>query len=200
VESIIQADPRPRPTETRYPERRPLSGRSVIEEAKAQVETIDLADRLCGPGQMRKVGRQWAALCPLPNHEERTPSFTVDPAKDVWFCHGCLRGGDVLELARFAWGYDKHEVAMAAGQLLTEFGHEIPERPPAWFAKQERQRPVRDALEEAELRHVQRRLFRRFVPLIENIADEAERMEETDHMWEAAGEIAVLVLAGRRSA
>lgn len=184
---------------TRYPERRGVSRRAVIEEAKDKVETIALADRLCGPGQMRRVGKEWAALCPLPDHRERTPSFTVDPAKDVWFCHGCLRGGDVIELARFAWGYDKAEVAMAASQLLTEFGHEIPRRPDSWHVKQERQRPARDALEAAEVGHVQRRVFRRFIPLIESIADDAERLEETERMWDAAGEIAVLVVAGRRS-
>ena len=89
---------------------------------------------------------------------------------------------------------------MAAVQLLQEFGHEIPPRPSSWFAKQDRQRPARDTLEEAEIRHAQRRLFRRFVPLIEAISDEAERLEETELMWDAAGEIAVLVVAGRRSA
>jgi hypothetical protein len=40
-----------------------------------------------------------------------------------------LRGGNVIELARFVWDYEKHEVAMAAAGLLHEFGHPIPERP-----------------------------------------------------------------------
>ncbi len=186
--------------ETRYPERRGVSRRMVIEEAKDKVETIALADRLCGPGQMRRVGKEWAALCPLPDHRERTPSFTVDPAKDVWFCHGCLRGGDVVELARFAWGYDKHEAAMAAAQLLTEFGHELPPRPPAWFRKQERQASARQVLEAAKIAHLQRRVFRRFMPLLEAIEDEQERLEEPERLWEAAGEIAALIWAGRRAA
>jgi hypothetical protein len=169
---------------TRYPERRGVSRRTVIEEAKAKVATIDLADRLCGPAKMRRVGKEWAALCPLPDHEERTPSFTVDPAKDVWFCHGCLRGGDVVELARFAWGYDKREVAMAAAQLLTEFGHEIPSRPPAWAAKQQRQAPVRNILRET-IRASRRRRFFRWVilPTLEGIADEEERRAEIKRTW-----------------
>jgi DNA primase len=187
-------------TETRYPERRSLSVRSVIEEAKAQVETIDLADRLCGPGQLRRRGGEWVGLCPLPDHDERTPSFTVNPDKDVFFCFGCLRGGDVVELARFAWGYDKSEVAMAAAQLLSEFGHEIPERPPAWAAKQERQAPARQALEDAKIAHLQRRVFRRFMPLLEIVEDEQERQAEAEHLWDAAREIAVLIWAGRRAA
>jgi hypothetical protein len=67
--------------ETRYPERRGMSRRSVIEEPKKNVETIALADWLCGPGQMRRVGKEWVALCPLPDHKERTPSFTVNPKR-----------------------------------------------------------------------------------------------------------------------
>ena len=183
----------------RRPERRGVSRRTVIEEAKSQVRTIDLADRLVGPGRMRRMGAEWVANCPLPEHEDRTPSFTVNPEKNVFWCHGCLRGGDVVELARFAWGYEKHEVATAAADLLHEFGHEIPSRPPSWYAKQRRQKPVRDAIEGAKVRHTQRRIFRILLPLIEEVEDEAEKREETEYLWDAAQEIAVLVVAGRSS-
>ena len=112
------------------PERRSVSTRTLIEEAKARTSTLDLADRLCGPGKLRRVGDKWVARCPLPQHEDRSPSFTVYPETDSFFCFGCLVGGDVIELARHAWGYDKGEVAMAAALLLYEFGHDIPQRPP----------------------------------------------------------------------
>src|SRR5215203_5394122 len=59
------------------PERPGVSSRSVIDEAKDKVKTIDLADLLCGPGKMRKMGERWVARCPLPGHEDRSPSFTV---------------------------------------------------------------------------------------------------------------------------
>jgi hypothetical protein len=183
---------------TRYPEHRGVSGRSVIEEAKAKVPTIDLADRLCGLGQMRRVGKEWAALCPLPDHQERTPSFTVDPAKDAWFCHGCLRGGDVITLAQRAWDIDRADVA--AAELLLAFGHEIPPRPPAFFRKQERQASARQVLEDAKIAHLQRRVFRRFIALLEAIEDDQERKAEAEHLWEAAREIAVLIWARRRAA
>jgi DNA primase len=185
--------------ETRYPERHGVSRRKVIEEAKAKIPTIGLADRLCGPGQMRKTGKQWVAHCPLPDHQERTPSFTVNPDKNVWWCFGCLRGGDVVELARFVWGYERHEAATAAADLLHEFGYEIPNRPASWYAKQSRQKPIRNAIEEAKVLHTQRRLFRIFLPLIEEIEDDGERREETEYLWDAAQEIAVLTVAGRHS-
>ena len=135
-----------RTREVSRPERRGVSRRSVIKEAKTLVPTLDFADRLCEQAQMRKVGKEWAARCPLPDHEDRSPSFAVNPEKNVWFCYGCLRGGDVVELARFAWGYDKSEVAMAAANLLHDFGYEIPERPASWYRKQHRQDPVRREL------------------------------------------------------
>ena len=184
------------------PERRGVSRRTAIEEAKAKVPTIDLADRQAieQGSRWRKVGAEWVTSCILPDHEDHTPSFTVNPEKNLWFCHGCLRGGDVVRLARLVWGYHPNEEAMAAANLLQEFGHDIPARPANWFGKQRRQKPARDALEEAKLLHVQRRVFRRFVPFLEAISDEAERLEETELMWEAAGEIAALVLAGKRAA
>jgi DNA primase len=198
VESIAEGSGA-RTREVTRPERHGVSQRTVIEEAKAKVPTIDLADRLCGPGQLRKVGKEWAALCPLPDHQERTPSFTVNPDKNVWWCFGCVRGGDVVELARFARGYERHEAATAAANLLHDFGYEIPPRPASWHRKNERQKPIRDAIQEARVRHTQRRLFRIFMPMIEELEDENERREEADYLWGAAEEIAVLVVAGRAS-
>jgi DNA primase len=97
---IIDANPEPRTCGYRG-----VSYTRPIDAAKEAVPVIDLADRLTGPGGLRRVGKEWAGRCVLPDHEDRSPSFTVNPEKNVWFCHGCLRGGDVVELARLAWGY-----------------------------------------------------------------------------------------------
>jgi hypothetical protein len=177
------------------PERRGVSRKTVIEAAKARVPTIDLADLLCGPAQMRRIGAEWVGQCPLPDHEDKTPSFTVNPEKNVWFCHGCLRGGDVVELARFAWSYEKREVAMAAADLLREFGHPIPERPKSWYRKQERQKPIRDAIDRARIEHLRRRLFRGlFLPSLARIKDPEERKEEAMIFWEATEPLAEMML------
>jgi DNA primase len=148
------------------------------------VPVIDLADRLTGPSGLRRVGKEWAGRCPLPDHEDRSPSFTVNSEKNVFFCHGCLRGGDVVELARLAWGYDQRDAHIAAAMLLMEFGHELPERPPAWHRKQERQRHTRTAIEETKKDVVRRRLFRHLIlPLIDAIEDEEEHARELDRAW-----------------
>jgi hypothetical protein len=187
----VHEAPGPRTREFRHP----ASQRSVIDTAKELVPTIDLADRLIGPGRMRRVGKEWVGRCPLPGHDERTPSFTVDPEKNLFFCHGCHRGGDVVRLALYAWGYMRSEDAMVAADLLREFGHDVPPRPPAWFGRQERQAPVRRAVEEAKIRRVQRRLYRwLFAPIIARFEDEDERLEEARIGWEDAGQLARLMV------
>ena len=46
--------------------------------------------------EMRRVGGEWKGLCPL--HNEQTPSFSVDPEKNLFYCHGCEAGGSVIDL------------------------------------------------------------------------------------------------------
>ena len=182
-----------------HPDTRRYRGVSTvrpIDAAKEAVPTIDLADRLCGPGGLRRVGKEWAGRCPLPDHEDRSPSFTVSPEKNVFFCHGCLRGGDVVTLAALAWGYSEQEMAMAAANLLHEFGHEIPQRPPAWYRRQERQKPVRDAMEQVKIRSAQRRLMRILEPLVSPIEDDDERRQEALKIWDEAGDLARMMVRG----
>ena len=135
-----------------------MSWRTVIDEAKAKITTTELVERLSGPGKTRRIGKELVTNCLLPGHEDQTPSFCVDPDKDVWWCHGCLRGGDVITLAQRVWDIDRTDVA--AAELLLFFGHEIPPRPASWFRRQERQKPIRDAIAQAKFDHLRRRLFR----------------------------------------
>ncbi|HVL89808.1 MAG TPA: DNA primase [Actinomycetota bacterium] len=48
--------------------------------------------------KVRQAGRIFKALCPF--HSEKTPSFSIDPAKGVFYCFGCQKGGDVITLVR----------------------------------------------------------------------------------------------------
>jgi DNA primase len=169
----------------------------VIEEVKVKVPVMDLAERL-GAGQRYRSGADLIMNCPLPDHEDKTPSFAVNPETNLWFCFGCLRGGDVVELARFAWGYDQADCAMAAADVLEAFGYDPPQRRSAWYRKQERQASVRDAIAEVQIMSARRRIYRwLFVPILEAFIDPEERTEEAKRIWVATEPIARTLWARR---
>jgi hypothetical protein len=183
-------------TEVARPERRGVSRAKVIDQAKAEIPVIIQADRLVAEngGGWRKAGDEWVARCPLPDHEDRRPSFTVNVERNLWFCHGCARGGDTVELARLARGFSKSEAAIAAAYLLQEFGHEVRRRPASWHAKQTRQERARKEVENAKIRRMQRRIYRWLLaPQLISIENEAERLEEAQHAWAEARRIAELL-------
>lgn len=43
---------------------------------------------------------QYSGLCPFPDHKEKTPSFSVSAVKQVYYCFGCQRGGDIFTYFR----------------------------------------------------------------------------------------------------
>jgi hypothetical protein len=183
------------PNTRRY---RGISYTTPINAAKEAVPIIDLADLLAGPGGLRKVGKEWAGRCPLPDHEDRSPSFTANPEKNVWFCHGCLRGGDVVGLYRLYHGYDQREAHTAAAMLLLEFGHTPPERPPAWIRKNERQRRTRELMEDAKLEGATRRLWKYvFAPIVAEIEDPTDREQMARSLWPKVKANAHYLIQGR---
>jgi DNA primase len=168
-------------TEATPPERRGLSRRTVIEEARAKVSVDELAEHL--GTELRTSGKELRGRCPLHGGENPT-SFAVDAEEGLWNCYSCARGGDVVELARYAWGYEKHEVAMACADLLHTFNHPIPPRPASWARKQSRQRDTRDVIEHTRRSIYRRRLFKYLIlPALEHIEDDAEYVRELERTW-----------------
>ena len=173
------------------PHPRGVSYTKPIDRANEVVAVLDLAGHLSGAGVRR--GKEVLFRCPL--HDDRNPSLRVDPAKDVWYCDPCGVGRDVVRLAQLAWGYPVEESHIAAAELLMLFGHDLPQRPPSWFRKQERQRPVRDAIDRERFAHLRRRLFRAyFKTSVLAIEDEAEREAEYDILWDATEPLAEMLL------
>jgi CHC2 zinc finger len=182
-------------TQERSPRYAGRSYRRPIDEAKRLVPVPDLAEKLSGAPGVRR-GRELVFICPL--HDDHNPSLRVDPDKGVWFCNPCLVGGDVVELARLAWGYVEVEAHTAAAMLLMEFGHEVPQRPPSWFRKQERQRAMRGVIEDARVEVMTRRLWRWiFEPIVAEIEEPTERLEMADELWGRVVPLAAKLLKDR---
>src|SRR5688500_6999262 len=153
------------------------AGLSTIDAANTLVAPVDLAQLLCGPTALRRVGQAWVALCPL--HPEKTPSFTVYGGDRGWYCYSCRSGGDTTKLAQLAWGIEN--AREAAAEVLARFGFALPEDPPPGAPRAlvrrarryKRQAPARRELDLIRRGRVQRRLFRWWcVPMLAAIEDE----------------------------
>ncbi|MCS6941814.1 MAG: DNA primase [Geminocystis sp.] len=70
--------------------------RRLHEDTIAQVnERVDLIDVVSDYVVLRKRGKEFVGLCPF--HEEKTPSFTVSPSKQVYYCFGCGASGNAIK-------------------------------------------------------------------------------------------------------
>jgi DNA primase len=93
---------------------------TVIDDIKAR---LDIVAYIGGSVALKKAGRTYKACCPF--HQEKTPSFTVDPIRQTWRCFGaCADGGDVLKFAmrKNGWTFQEalQELARVTGVTLRE--------------------------------------------------------------------------------
>ncbi|HEX7255989.1 MAG TPA: DNA primase [Gaiellaceae bacterium] len=71
----------------------------ITEESKQRVvAAADMVDVVSGRTQLRKAGARYTGRCPF--HEERTPSFSVNPVEKLYYCFGCGAGGDLIKFVR----------------------------------------------------------------------------------------------------
>ena len=95
---------------------------STIEDVKTRLDIVETVGSYVP--NLKRSGRTWKANCPF--HNERTPSFIVDPSRGSWHCFGaCSTGGDVIEFVRRIEGLDFRE---ALGRCAERAGVEL--RPP----------------------------------------------------------------------
>jgi DNA primase len=66
---------------------------SKIEEIKSRIDIVELATEYL---TLKKAGRNYLGLCPF--HQEKTPSFTVNREKQIFYCFGCGEGGNAITL------------------------------------------------------------------------------------------------------
>lgn len=63
----------------------------VIEEVRARNDVVDV---IGGYIHLQKKGSNYFGLCPF--HNEKSPSFSVSPQKQMYYCFGCGKGGNVI--------------------------------------------------------------------------------------------------------
>jgi DNA primase len=62
------------------------------------VEAADMVEVVSARTQLRRAGARYTGLCPF--HDEKTPSFSVNPADKLFYCFGCGKGGDLITFVR----------------------------------------------------------------------------------------------------
>ncbi|MCH7854021.1 MAG: DNA primase [Proteobacteria bacterium] len=109
-----------------------MSGRipqHFIDDLIARADIVEVLGRRI---QLKKAGREFKAVCPF--HDEKTPSFTVSPAKGFYHCFGCGAHGTALG---FLMDYDHMSfvdaVESLAGMIGIEVPHEEGQRPAQRF-------------------------------------------------------------------
>src|SRR3954466_6632066 len=90
---------------------------SSVEAVKGAAEILPLVEDYV---RLRKAGGTYKGLCPF--HQERTPSFTVTPARGTFKCFGCGEGGDAIS---FVEKVEQVDFVGAIETLAKRFGMQL---------------------------------------------------------------------------
>ena len=89
-----------------------------LDDLLDRVDIVEVVDRRV---KLKKTGKNYSARCPF--HEEKTPSFSVNPDKQFYYCFGCGAGGNALG---FVMDYENVDFLQAVETLAGSLGLEIP--------------------------------------------------------------------------
>lgn len=89
-----------------------------IDDLLTRIDIVDIIDHRV---KLKKTGRNYSACCPF--HKEKTPSFTVSPDKQFYYCFGCGASGNALG---FIMDHDHLDFPEAIDTLARQLGLEVP--------------------------------------------------------------------------
>ena len=96
-----------------------MISQNTIQEILGRIDIIDIVG---GFVKLKKRGANYLGLCPF--HNEKTPSFTVSPSKEIYKCFGCGRSGNSIS---FIMEHEKYSYVEALKWLANKYGIEIEE-------------------------------------------------------------------------
>lgn len=130
----------------------PLISRQSIDQVQAAADLVEIVGQYT---QLRKSGANYMGCCPF--HDEKTPSFSVNPAEKLYYCFGCGEGGNLFSFVQRKEGLD---FAEAVEYLADKYGValEYEETSARGEAERRRRERLRTLLERATA-HYERRLW-----------------------------------------
>ncbi len=90
---------------------------ATVEQIKARADILGVVSEVV---RLKQRGRNYFGLCPF--HNEKTPSFSVNPSMGIFHCFGCGKGGNAVT---FVMEYDKVDYVEALTRLADKFGIRI---------------------------------------------------------------------------
>lgn len=119
-----------------------LIPQSFIDDLLHRVDIVEVVDKRV---PLKKAGKNYQACCPF--HNEKTPSFSVQPDKQFYYCFGCGAGGNAIG---FVMNFDSMEFPEAVESLAKDVGLDVPrEESKAAARKQSENSKLLDVLEGA---------------------------------------------------
>ncbi|WJW75377.1 DNA primase [Thiohalobacter sp. IOR34] len=116
-----------------------MAGRIPQQFIDDLINRIDIVEVIDSRIQLKKAGREYTACCPF--HNEKTPSFTVSPAKQFYHCFGCGAHGTALG---FLMDYEHMDFVEAVEELARTLGLEVPREAAAAGTAPDRSQPLYD--------------------------------------------------------
>lgn len=109
------------------------------------LERTDLVELIDSRVKLKKSGRSYTACCPF--HEEKTPSFSVNPDRQFYYCFGCGASGNAIS---FLMDYDRTDFVDSIDELAKRHGITVPrEDDPLRQGEQKSRRSIHDLLEQS---------------------------------------------------
>lgn len=107
-------------------------------------QTVDMAELVGAKTELKRSGQQLMGICPF--HDERSPSFSVDPVQKVFHCFGCGEGGDLFKFVQLTEGLNFRE---AVESLSDRYGvtMELTEEDPQAAQRREKRDRLLELLE-----------------------------------------------------
>jgi DNA primase len=91
---------------------------SIFIFIKNKISILDVVQEYA---TLKRLGSYWKGYCPL--HLEKTASFTVSPHREIYYCFGCAKGGDVID---FIAAVERCSPLEAVHHLAERYGIELP--------------------------------------------------------------------------